>query len=541
MGLELTAEEQAQWVRALRRGLAGGGAEVELIETHISFVLVGRTHAYKIKKAIRTGFLDASTLALRERACREELRLNRRLAPDLYLDMVPLTGTLDAPVLGGEGEAIDWAVKMLAFDQEGLWDRLAARGLLGPAQIDELAGLLEPFHAAAAVADPAGWLGSPAQVRAPLLESLADLQGLLHAPADRAALQDLGSWEAQAFGCLAPALAERLARGRIRECHGDLHMGNVTMISGRTTVFDAIDFNDEFRWIDVASEIAFMAMDLHAHGLAALAHRFVDAYLQRGGDYDGVRVLPYYLVHRALVRAKVALLRAAQCGAGLADEASVQRRSAAHYLELAREFCRPVSPVLMLTHGFSGSGKSTLTQDLLEATGAVRIRADVERKRLAGLRAGDSSHSGPDAGLYCPAMTAATYARLCQLAVPVLDGGRHVILDATFLRREQRDAARRLAEDRGTPWLILDFDAEPDVLRQRLRLRQRGARGDDASEADERILALQLHTAETLQPEERVRVYRCRPLASSPDGTPQADWGPLIDRLVRGDGGLAAD
>jgi aminoglycoside phosphotransferase family enzyme/predicted kinase len=532
-------------VQALLRGLparqgADQGSAGALIETHISFVLLGGELAYKIKKALATTFLDTSTLALRQRACQEELRLNRRLAADLYLDVVPITGSAGDPVLGGTGTVIDWAVKMRAFAQEGLWDRLAARGALMPVHIDELVRLLGPFHDAAAVADPAGRLGSPAQVRAPLLDSLDDLDRLVSAPEGRDALKELRAWEASTFGRLEPRLADRLAQGRVRECHGDLHLGNVTMVDGRTTVFDSIEFNDDFRWIDVMSEIAFMVMDLHAHGLAALAHRLVDGYLQLGGDYEGVRVLPYYLVHRALVRAKVALLRAAQFGAPRArqdgagahheGEAADQREAADHYLALALRFSRPASPVLMLTHGYSGSGKSTLTQALLEAAGAIRIRADVERKRLAGLRPLDHSGSAPGAGLYSEGMTAATYARLRRLALPVLDGGQHVILDATFLRRDQREAARALAAAQRVPCVILDFDADPEVLHGRLRLR--AARGGDASEADAQVLAAQIRTAEPLQHDEAGAVFRCRPLPDGADNNPRADWAPLLAWLA---------
>lgn len=523
-------------VRALRDALSDQHARaVTLIETHISFVLLCGEFAYKIKKAIKTAFLDDSTLALRRHACEEELRLNRRLAPDLYLSVVPITGVCDAPVLEGTEPMIDCAVKMRAFDQHGLWDALAARGALRPTHIDALVRLLEPFHAAAAVADPRGRLGSPAQVRASMLENLDELDRLPDAPARRDASQRLRSWEAAAFIHLEPAMAERLAQGRVRECHGDLHLGNVTQIGECTTPFDGIEFNDDFRWIDVISELAFMAMDLHAHGLASHAHRLINGYLELSGDYDGVQVLNYYLVYRALVRAKVALMRAAQCTSdadpAAAHEAERQRAAAARCLDLALQFSRPACPVLMLTHGFSGSGKSTLTQGLVEAAGAVRIRADVERKRLAGLHSLDRSRSPAFGSLYTPPMTAATYARLCGLAAPVLAGGYHVILDATFLRRTQRDDAIRFALDRQVSVIVLDFEADPAVLRERVRLR--AARGDDPSEADEAVLDAQMRTAEPLQPDEAALVFRCHAVPAA-GREPQADWTPLLDHLRDG-------
>ncbi len=543
---ELGLEQQSRMVRALRHRLAARlGGVVAQIETHISFVLVAGDHAYKVKKALRTPFLDQSTLALRQRACQEELRLNRRLAPDLYLAVVPITGTPAQPELDGPAAAIDVAVQMRAFAPGGLWEELAAGGQLGAAQIDELAAVIDRFHAAAAVADPGGRLGTPDQVRAPLLQSLDELEGLGPAVAPAVLLQSMRRWEAAAFERLRPLLAQRLAQGRVRECHGDLHLGNVTVIEGCSTVFDGIDFNDDFRWIDVISEVAFMAMDLHAHGLPQLAHRFINAYLERGGDYAGVPVLNYYLVHRALVRAKVHGWRAAQCAAapaGLAEGgtdgtaagiAEVVRAAARRYLDLARDFSQRDRPaaLLMLTHGYAGSGKSTATQGLLEAIGAIRIRADVERKRLASLQPLDRSGAQPASALYSPAMTAATYAQLARLAAPVLAGAYPAILDATFLRRAQRDAARQFAAQQGARCVMLDFDVDPALLRQRLRART--ARGNDASDADEAVLDMQLQTAEPLQPDEVEAVFHCRPAergvagVDAGDSASEVDWTPL--------------
>jgi uncharacterized protein len=533
---QLSLDEQWRMVHALRATLSRHqAAETQLVETHISYVLVGADHAYKIKKALKNAFLDQSTLALRQHACCEELRLNRRLAAGLYLGVAPITGSVEAPRLGGSGRTIDCAVKMRAFDQAGLWDRLAARHALHAAHVDELVRLLAPFHAGAAVADPRGRLGSPAQVHAPLQDSLNDLERLVGTPQDRQRVHALRAWEAAAYRGLAPTMAERLATGRVRECHGDLHLGNVTLIDGRTTVFDGIEFNDDFRWIDVMSDVAFMAMDLHACGLPRLAHRFVNAYLEHSGDYGGAQMLNYYQVHRALVRAKVELMRLAQyrdAGNEGAADAAQHAAGAAHYLELAVRLCHPARPVLMLTHGFSGSGKTTLTGSLLEAIGAIRIRADVERKRLAGLPAQAHSNSPLFSGLYSEKTTAATYAHLLALAAPVLADGHPAIVDASFMQRSQRDAARRWASERNLPCLILDFNADVTVLRERLR--QRSARGADASEADEAVLAAQIATAEPLQDDEASIVVNCRALSESArlvDGELQADWAPLIERL----------
>lgn len=529
-GAELSLDAQSRLLDALARALAAeGSGGVQRIDTHISAVLLHGGFAFKFKKALRTAFLDQSTLARRQAACAEELRLNRRFAPDLYLGVVQVTGTPGAPTFDGTGPLLDVAVKMRAFDNAGLWDRLAAAGRLVAAQVDELAATVARFHDAAAVAAPDWAPGSPPGQRKPVLENLDELEALATGAGMRAALRRLRQAEAQGYARLAGPMTQRLAAGAVRECHGDLHLGNVVQHAGHATLFDGIEFKAEWRWLDVMNEIAFMAMDLHAHGLPGLAHRFVDAYLQRRGDYDGVRLLPWFMAYRAAVRAKVALLRAAQPGADRRRET----RAARHYLALALACTRVRRPALLITHGPSGSGKTTLTQSLLEAAGAVRIRADVERKRLAGLDALAHSGSAVGSGLYGRAMTDAAYTRLLDAAAPVVEAGCIAILDATFLHHARREAARRWAAARGLPFVVLDFPAPPALLRQRLR--ERSARGGDASEADLQVLDLQLRTAEPLRPDEAADVYTVAPFTAP--GRPcstAGTWRPLLERLRAG-------
>ena len=528
MSHEPTLADQRRMVDALQRQLQAShpARPVERFETHISFVLVAGGWAWKIKKAVAPGFLDFTTIARRREACREELRLNRRLAPALYVDVVDVTGTAAAPALGGTGEAIDCAVRMHAFDQAGLWDRLAARGELTAAHVDELGSQLVAFHREAPVAPADAAYGTPGQVRAPVLDSLDDLARKLPDATDRHAVRTIAQWEQAQFARLEPVFRERRRAGRVRECHGDLHLGNVALVGGRTTVFDCIEFNPDFRWIDVASEIAFIAMDLHAHRLHALAHRLVDRWLERSGDFDAVRVLSYYLVHRALVRAKVMALRAEQAAAearGPCDHAAARR-----YLACALGTTRGCSPALLFTHGLSGSGKTSASQQLVEKLGVVRVRSDVERKRLAGLEPAERSGSAVGGGLYDAQATERTYARLFEIAAGVIDAGMGVVLDATFLQRTQRDAARRLARTAGVPWAILALEVDAQTLRDRVR--RRAERGGDASEAGLAVLERQLASAEPLDEDERDELVRCRP--GSPDaGAPVIDWEALQQRL----------
>lgn len=515
-----SADAQRRTVEALCRSLGA-----ELIETHISYVLLAGAQAWKIKKALDLGFADFRTLAQRRFYCDEELRLNRRTAPQLYLAVLPLTGTPQQPAIGGQGPVIDWVLHMRAFAQDGLWDRLAARGQLGAAQVDALIEPLYALHEAAAVAGGDSAHGTPQQVRAPMSDNLQVLGGLCQDGDERRTLQQLRDWEQQAFGALQAVFAQRRAAGRVRECHGDLHLGNVTQLDGRPLLFDCLEFSADLRWTDVYSDVAFMAMDLHAHGLDALSHRFVNAYVERSGDADGLRVLRYYVVHRALVRAKVAALRAAQ----LANAGAEARRSLDHYLQVALQGLRRPSPVLMLTHGFSGSGKTAATQGLLEACGAIRFRADVERKRLFGLDALERSDATRQALLYSGAASRATHTRLFDLATPALQGGYPVILDATFLAREPRLQARALAASLGARLVILHFEARPDILRERVRRRMR--RGDDASDAGLAVLESQLLHAQPLQDDERKDLVAVDAEAELDDPAAPARWLPRLQQL----------
>jgi uncharacterized protein len=314
----------------------------------------------------------------------------------------------------------------------------------------------------------------------------------------------------------------------VRETHGDLHLGNVAQVDGRTVLFDCLEFNADLRWTDVFSDVAFMAMDLHSHGLQALSHRFVNAYVERSGDAEGLRVLRYYRVHRALVRAKVAALRAAQLDG---DAARGERQALHHYLQVALVSSHPRRPVLLLTHGVSGSGKTVATQGLLEAAGAIRFRSDVERKRLFGLQALQRVEAARQDQLYSAAAGRATGQRLRDLAALALQSGYSVILDATFLAREARDSARAIAAGLGAGFAILRFEARPETLRERVR--RRAAQHNDASDADLAVLEAQLSKARALGDDELDAVLTLD--AEQAWGSAEA-WRPLLPRLGLADG-----
>lgn len=471
----------------------------EIVETHISTVLLTGRYAYKIKKPLNLGFLDFSTLEQRRHFCNEELRLNRRLAPQLYLDVVAIGGSAAAPVLNGGGPAIEYAVKMRQFDQAGLLDRMLARGELLPAHIDTLAQDIATFHGAIPSAPADSGFGAPQSVQQPAMQNFEQIRALLKKAPDVELLETLRAWTEQEFAARAEDFAARKQGGFVRECHGDLHLGNMALIDGRVTLFDCIEFNNNLRWIDVISEAAFLVMDLHDRRRPDLAWRFLNAYLEISGDYAGIKVLRYYLTYRAMVRAKIACIRATQAGLSMPEQTEAWRQFRS-YLMLAHRFTQPAHPMLIINHGLSGSGKSTATQTLLEHIGAPRIRSDVERKRLFGLAAQARSNSGINAGLYTADASRMTYQRLAELAHALLENGYNVIIDATFLKRGQRDLLREVAHELHAPFVILDFQASTAVLRERVEARHR--LGLDAAEADVAVLEQQIASHEPLEEDE---------------------------------------
>jgi len=468
---------------------------LELIETHISWVFLAGDYAYKLKKPVDLGFLDFRSLKARRFYCEEELRLNRRTAPQLYLELVPITGSEADPQLGGEGEAIEYAVKMRRFAQEELLSRMAQDGTLAPAHIDALARGIAAFHSRVARADAARPFGTAAEVLAPALQNFDQIEALTGADAGVPELERLRGWTLQEHARLRASFEARQAGGFIRECHGDLHLGNIALIDGEPTPFDGIEFNEALRWIDVMNEVAFLVMDLFDRQLPRFAWRFLNGYLEATGDYAGLPLLRFYLVYRALVRAKVACIRDHQPGL----EAQAHKRAGREYLEylrLAQALTAWPPRALIVMHGVAGSGKTTVAQELLEACGAVRLRSDVERKRLQGLEAGARTGSALGGGIYSSDLTAQTYARLSVLSRAVLEAGYSVVVDATFLARAQRSAFAGLAREARVPFAIAVCEAPADVLRDRVATRRREAK--DASEADLGVLARQLESREPL-------------------------------------------
>ncbi|MES2150450.1 MAG: AAA family ATPase [Pseudomonadota bacterium] len=499
-------ERQAALVKSLAALLAADGAPVRLIETHISWVIVHPVFSYKLKKALRTAFLDYLTLPARQYYCEEEVRLNRRLAPRLYLDVACITGTHERPVLDGAGPVLDYAVRMRTFDQGALWQDRLERGVLGAGEAASLGRLLARFHHDVPRAPQEQAWGTRVRVIARTKADLAEVGALLADPEQCVALAQLGSWIGAQHRRMARSFDARKHAGWVREGHGDLHCGNLLTIDGQVQAFDGIEFAPEMRWIDVMHDIAFPWMDLRSRGRADLASRFLNVYLQGTGDYEGLAVLAYYCVQRALVRCKANLLSSGQAGTPGARAATIAE--AWRYLSFARDCTSGGAAGLIITHGLSGSGKSFACDALVEPLGALQIRSDVERKRLRGLPATQAARAAPGQGIYDARAGSATYRRLARAARQALVAGLVVLVDAAFLSYQQRELFRSLARELGLPFVILDVRAPLPALRARLATRARA--GSDASDADLVVLAHQLRVQDELRSDETDRVVVVR-------------------------------
>ncbi|MET3444829.1 AAA family ATPase [Ralstonia sp. 1138] len=468
-------------------------ADLQMIETHLSWVFLAGEFAYKVRKPVKLDFVDFSTLSARRIDCEEECRLNRRLAPSLYVGVVPISHD---PVTGaihvnGQGVPDEYAVCMRRFAQQDVLNVVARDGRLRPGEVDALADLVADFHATAPVAGAGSDDGTPSAIRRTLEDCAAGVIALSTEPAlAKAAISQL----CREANRLEATFASRRRSRHIRECHGDLHLGNIVLINGQPTPFDCLEFSPSLRWVDTMYDTAFLFMDLLAAGLDGQAYRLINRYLERCGDYGGLAVLPFYASMRALVRARVLLERAHQLD-GAPDLAAEPRAEARRMLDLSRQLLSRNEACILLMHGLSGSGKSTRAAQLVETEGMIRVRSDVERQRSRHVAAADR---------YLPRAVERTYRRLAAICKLGACAGFPMIADATFLAEQQRRRFFSLGRRLGVAVAIADCVAGFDTLRARIRNRMR--EGRDASEADLHVLDTQIATQEPLNVEERTHV-----------------------------------
>jgi aminoglycoside phosphotransferase family enzyme/gluconate kinase len=472
---------------------------IQVRETHISWVLLTGDFAYKIKKPVDFGFLDYSTLEKRKHFLELEMELNQRLAPELYLEVLPVSGTPEAPRIGDASDPFEYTLKMRQFDDSQLLNALQQRGELKEEHLLQLSSEIADFHEQLAGQRPPDDLGTADAIWAPAQQNFEQIRDLLDDETALKQLKLLEDWSVDTFDRLKDTFNQRHAQGFIRECHGDLHLGNATLWQGKVVAFDCIEFNPGFRWCDVISDLAFLLMDLEDRGLKQLANITLNHYLEKTGDYEGLQLLCFYKVYRALVRAKINLFRLGQPGLDEEDKAAVIRQYRS-YTDLAESYTDFNSPYLMITYGVSGSGKSTLTENVVRELGGIRIRSDVERKRLFGLAAETNSHAALSEGIYTPEANEKTYQKLTELADQVLRACYPVTLDATNLKRAQRDRLRDVAENLGLPSLIIALKADEATLKRRITKRQQD--GEKVAEADLAVLEKQLASRELLNEDE---------------------------------------
>lgn len=460
-------------------------ATVERIETHISVIFLAGTFAYKVKRVVKYNFLDFSTLAQRHAACRNELSINTRTAPQLYLEVVPVSIGNDGVFrLGSDGEAVEWVLKMRRFDQAALYDSMAAEGRLALTGMPRLAQTIAAFH------DSADRVLSAGQAVQPLESVLGDNAETFAAhPAivPPEAARSLAGASREKLALLADLLMARARGGYVRHCHGDLHLRNIVEIDGAPVLFDAIEFDDRLATIDVLHDLAFLLMDLGKRGLNAHANAVLNAYLDAEGSTGnlvGLTALPLFLSMRAAVRAKVELLRA---NLAAHNRASAAREEARAYFALAQNFLTPAAPRLIAIGGLSGSGKSAVARAIAPHIGAfpgaVHVRSDVERKRLFGVA--PLERLPPDA--YTLEVTKRVYAMCRKRALLALEGGQSVIVDAVHARAEEREALAALAAATGVPFTGLWLEAPAKVMRDRI-----AARTGDVSDATPELVDVQL-------------------------------------------------
>jgi uncharacterized protein len=469
---------------------------VELLQTPISWVLLTGDYAYKIKRPVCYPFLDMRDGQRRLELCREELRLNRRFTTALYLDVCPIVQRDSKARMGGTGEVLEHAVRMRQFPRTEELDRLLEAGRSEAGELRDFGGALAGIHATLPRAMEGARWGDPAAVCAAITSNL-DQTGALGADrfgTHRVAL--LRPAILAGLAALTPWMGARRAAGFVRECHGDLHCGNVVRWDGALHAFDCLEFDPALRWIDPAQEIAFLLADLTARNAAAHAHAFISGYLAHSGDYGACRGIALYMAHCALVRAKVMALAA--------DERAAARIGFPEFADAAEQSLAPRHPVLVVMMGLSGSGKSVLAAQLAPLLGAIHLQSDLERKRLAGMAPGQRSDSGVAADLYAPQLTDGVYAHLARSAQEMLAGGWSVIVDATFATRARRAMLADVAARCGAPLRVLACHAPVEVLRERVT--RRAAAGADASEADVPVLEWQLRHAEALRADEGLPV-----------------------------------
>ncbi len=474
---------------------------IQLLQTHISFVLLTGDFAYKVKKPMNFGFLDFSTLEKRKYFCEEELRLNRRLAPELYLSVLPIIETdgkyhFDKTETGtSTGTVLEYAIAMPEFSQEDLLIEMFASGRLTVDHVKQIGEQLAAFHQRAETNDHINSFGTMEAVRAVANDNYASTEKYIGIAQTEEQFAQTRAYTEQFFAENAALFSDRIAKGKVRECHGDMHLKNICLYQDKIQIFDCIEFNEPFRNSDVLYDAAFLLMDLQFRGRSDLANIFLNTYLENTGDYEGCVLLPLHCSMRAYIRAKVTSFLLDDPNIPANVKAIAQAEAAAYY-KLAWEYTQPKQGKLIIMSGVSGSGKSTTAKAIASEQDAIYLRSDAIRKQLAGIEL--MQRGGDD--IYTAEMTVKTYTRLAELGSLLASKGFTVILDAKYDRVSLRSQAIASAQAHNISVEIIYCDAPVEVLQQRLR--DRSAANNDIADATVELLASQQSAFEDFTTEE---------------------------------------
>lgn len=458
---------------------------LKIIETHISWIILTGQFAYKVKKPVRFDFVDYSDVSKRQTYCHREINLNRRYAPEIYLDVCPIY-KIDGRLIFGDIkhktrniQPVEYAVKMREFPQNCIAAAALSTSENRKQLVENFGRFLADFHATADRAEPSWSVVKPENLIHACRQNFDALQGYAFGNVATGQIDELHCWTEQHRKASESLMKQRLDDGFVRRCHGDLHLANIIIADNKLVPFDGIEFNPQFHWIDVFSEVAFVVMDLFAHGLDDLGWRFLNAYFDATGQIQNIALLKFYLVYRALVRAKITVIQ-------MESGCDQSLQTLHQYLDTAHQCAFQVSPKLTITFGFSGSGKSTDALKLIDYDGGIRIRSDVVRKAM------------PTDTRYNEQSINDVYSKLLDMAKSILTAGYSVVVDATFLQKRHRDEFEELANDMRVEYRILKCQARFEELTRRIQTRR-----NDPSEATLKILRKQIAEHEPLNESEQ--------------------------------------
>ncbi len=442
--------------------------KVAIIQTQMSFIFIAGEFVYKVKKPVNLGYLDYTTLEKRKFFCEKEVELNRRLCPDAYLGVIPVIKNGGKYALSGQGGIIEYAVKMRYLPQDRMMNVLLPRNEVTPQMVERVAEKLAQFHEKAETNAAISIFGDIPTIKVNTEENFNQTEKSVGRTISRQNYEKIKDYTRRYIAENEPLLKKRVAEGRIKDCHGDLHAAHVCFTAG-ICIYDCIEFNDRFRYCDIASEIAFLAMDLDHYGRADLSRHFVQSYVAQSNDAELLKLLAFYKCYRAYVRGKVESFKMDDPYVSDADREH-SKNAAMSYFDLAGAYIRE-KPVLFITVGLVGTGKTSLAQALAKRLGLIYLSSDVIRKQLAGIPATEHRFEEFNSGIYAAEFTRRTYDTLLSEAEKSLREGASVILDASFLKSAERQRAKRVADGTGAGFFVLECVLDEGLVKQRLARR----------------------------------------------------------------------